>query len=146
MERNIYNIGSLRYILTITFGKNRQITKETIESKNEKGETISESHLNNYIIAVGKKAVIITEPNIQKPGLRRPLVIKPWKYVGGGKIGNNKRIKSFVDNEGHLWNYLKDNVGEMISYYNGTDHQEEKPSQFENGKTKFFHFEVHPGY
>ena len=60
MDKSIYNIGKLRYFLTIVFGKNRQVVKETIEEKDKNGDVQTESYPKDYIILLGFGTVTIT--------------------------------------------------------------------------------------
>lgn len=111
MEKSIYNIGKLRYFLTIVFGKNRQVVKETIEKKDNNGDVQTESSPKDYIITISKKAVIVTVPNPIN-NMRIPYVVKRLKFVG-----KEQQAEFYVDNEGYNWVYTKDHVGELISYY-----------------------------
>ena len=127
MDKNIYNIGKLRYLRTIVFGTNCQIKKETIETKDENGEMQTEINPCDYIVSMGKRAIIITVPLLNNPNNRLAHVVKPWKFIGYN-IENNIKMKAYIDNEGHKWMYLKDRKGEMISYYKDV--------------SKFFHLET----
>lgn len=142
MKKNIYNIGLLNYFFTTIFGKNRQIITEIIEWKDKHGETKTESSICDYIITIGKKAIIITTANPNNSAIRLPLVVKSWKQIGKTESFIEK-ISFYRDVDGHFWKYLKDNKGEIISYYDGDDYEDGQFPQFNNGETKFFHFEVH---
>jgi hypothetical protein len=111
MDKSIYNIGKLRYFLTIVFGKNRQVVKETIEEKDKNGDVQTESYPKDYIITISKKAVIVTVPNPNN-NMRIPYVVKRLKF-----IGKEQQAEFYVDNEGYNWVYTNDHVGELISYY-----------------------------
>jgi hypothetical protein len=128
MEKAIYNIGNLRYFFTIVFGMNRQITKETIEIKDENGEVQSETNPKDYIITIGKSAVIVTIPNPIN-NIRIPYVVKRLKFVGNEVQAEfNRSMKFYIDNEGYNWVYARDNVGEFISYFKDNN--------------KVYHFEI----
>ena len=90
MKKNIYNIGLLNYFFTTIFGKNRQIITEIIEWKDKHGETKTESSICDYIITIGKKAIIITTANPNNSAIRLPLVVKSWKQIGKTESFNEK--------------------------------------------------------
>jgi hypothetical protein len=118
MENKVYKIGIVRYLLTTIFGKNIQIRKEVIETKDENGDTITDSNSIDYLISISKKAVIITIPKNNNKNNRIALVVKPLKFIGSEQeIDFNKKINMYVDNEGYKWIHTKDDLGELISYF-----------------------------
>ena len=129
MEKSIYNIGKLGYLLTILFGKNKEIKKVTKEivDKNKGAKQIDIP--GNLIITIGKKNVIITN---NQNGRREPIIVKPW--VKGQTIyENNKKVIPYMDNESYNWFYTFDNIGELVTFFKESD---------ENSQTVFYHLEL----
>lgn len=101
-HNSVSNIGSIRYLSTIFLGNNRQVIKILDVAS---GEYI----YGDYIISIGKKAVILTE---ERDGRRVPLIVKNWNkqkekhessvFVGAGK---NYEEDTYFDTDNRKWVY-----------------------------------------
>jgi hypothetical protein len=120
MRNRIYNIGTFNYFKTIFFGKNRTVKKIVVETKKEDGTSKSEILISDYIVTIGKKAIIVTILGAEgKATSRKPIIVVPWKKTGVD-YDKQKNIKMtfYQDVDDYQWMYLQDNIGQAISMYN----------------------------
>jgi hypothetical protein len=119
MEKRVYNIG-FSFLLTILFGKNRTVSKMVIETKNEVGTIEREDLQCDYIVTIGRKAVIVTTLGDNgKVTSRKPIIVTPWNKIGVEYDSkNNIKMTFYQDIDGFYWMYLQDKKGQAITMFN----------------------------
>ncbi|MFC1615775.1 hypothetical protein ACFL21_01430 [Patescibacteria group bacterium] len=122
IEKTIQNIGRFKYLLTIIFGKNRQVSE--IVMKDSK-EFVND----DFVITIGKKAVILT--NLEN-GRRVPIIVKRWKQIKAksedlAKVFNEPKensFKTYIDSEGFKWEHNYNVMGgEWLTAYDDNNNE-----------------------
>ena len=124
MEEVIYNIGKIKYLLIVLFGKTRKINRVVMVDIEDKEQIPIPTDL---MISLGRSAVIITKPLKENSFERVPFIVKPWKSINL----NNEEIpnsKAYIDCDNHVWVYFKAPDGDFITY--------------DNNDGLLFHFEI----
>ena len=101
MKKDIKRISKLKYLFTIIFGRNREVSYIK-----DKDNNIIDG---NFILTIGRSAVILTDT---VNGRREPVIVKSWNR--GKKMlkeldivnMNRKIFKEFIDSDGLTWTYL----------------------------------------
>lgn len=130
IQKSLYNIGKIGYLLTILFGENREIKKVTKEILNKNKEVKQIEILGDFIITIGKKSVILTK---YQNGRREPIIVKPW-VRGEPFFEGNKKTVPYVDVESYNWFHVFDHVGEFITFF--------KEREKEDDNLIFYHLEL----
>jgi hypothetical protein len=120
MKKRIYNISGFNYKLNNIFGKIRKTKKMIIETKNEDGNIDRQDLHCDYIVTIGKNAIIITTPCAEKEAnSNKAVIVAPWKKQAVEYIRNQKiKMTCYQDIDGYYWMFTQDKIGQMISMYN----------------------------
>ena len=115
MEEDIQSIGKINYLLTIITGKNREVKEIRKRDPNNGSEDNYETIHGDYIITIGRKAVIITQSfgNNQVP-----IVVKKWRKTRNDEFddfmksmtsmaGSTFKAITYRDNDGYKWKYSR---------------------------------------
>jgi len=113
--KNVQNIGVTNYLFTIWTGKNRQvrqiIKRDWIDGNENKSEIIP----GDFIITIGRKAVILTK---YQDNRRVPIITKKWRRIENCEFDDFMELfanvadssftpKTYMDNDGLIWTYVK---------------------------------------
>lgn len=99
-------IGLILYIRTILFGRSFE-SSDFVITKIIDGEGKSEQTIiGDFIVTVGKRAVIITESTNDG---RSPIITKRWKgeevIESDGMFGDHSEFRMYEDVDGRKWTY-----------------------------------------